>query len=165
MSAVRRLLPHPVLSLALLVIWLTLNETVQPGHILLGAALGVGLPLLSKAYLPEPPPFHRLPLLWRLFFRVNWDIVVACVRVARLTFTRRTATLQPRFATIRLDCRDRYAQVLLVSIVSLTPGTLVVDFDHEHGYLLVHWLHQPDVEQAIARIKSHYELPLKEILG
>ena len=48
MNAVRGLLPHPVLSLALLVIWLTLNETVQPGHILLGAALGVGLPLLSK---------------------------------------------------------------------------------------------------------------------
>jgi multicomponent K+:H+ antiporter subunit E len=165
MRTVARLLPHPVLSLSLLIIWLTLNETVQPGQILLGAALGVGLPLLSKAYWPERPPFHRLPLLWRLFFRVNWDIVVACATVARLTFTRRTATLQPQFAAIPVDCRDRYAQILLVSIVTITPGTLVADFDHEHGYILVHWLHEPDVDQAIARIKTRYETPLKEILG
>lgn len=165
MRAPRRLLPHPVLSLTLLLIWLVLNASVQPGQILLGAVLGIGLPLLSSAYWPERPPFQRLPLLWRLFLHVNWDILVACAVVARLTFARRTASLQPRFAAIPVDCRDRYAQVLLVSIITITPGSLVADFDHEHGLILVHWLHEPDLERAIARIKSRYELPLKAILG
>lgn len=165
MSPATRWLPHPVLSLSLLLIWLALNTSVQPGHLLLGAGLGIGLPLLARPYWPDRPPFHRLPLLWRLFFQVNWDILIACATVATLTFTRRSASLEPQFAAIPLDCEDPYARVLLVSIVTVTPGSLVVDFDHEHGQILVHWLHEPDPEQAVARIKSRYEMPLKEILG
>ena len=165
MTTLDRVLPHPVLSLSLLIIWLALNMSIQPGQVLLGAALGVALPLLSRAYWPERPPFHRLPLLWRLFFQVNWDILVACTTVAWLTFTRRAADLQPQFRTIRIECRDPYAQVLLVSIVTITPGTLVADFDQEHAQILVHWLHEPDPERAIAHIKARYETPLKEILG
>ena len=159
------MLPHPVLSLSLLLIWLALNTSVQPGHLLLGTALGIGLPLLSRAFWPERPPFHRLPLLWRRFFRVNWDILVACATVARLTLTRRSADLQPQFAVVPLDCKDPYARVLLTSIITITPGSLVADLDHEHGQMLVHWLHEPDLERAVARIKSRYESPLKEILG
>ena len=35
----RRLLPHPLLSLVMLLVWLTLNNTTAPAHILLGALL------------------------------------------------------------------------------------------------------------------------------
>ena len=100
MRLVHRALPHPVLSASLLVIWLILNATLNPGHVLLGAILGWGLPLLTRRYWPERPPFHRLPLLWRLFLIVNWDILRANLTVARLTLTRPVATLQPQFAVI-----------------------------------------------------------------
>lgn len=165
MKALRGVLPHPALSLSLAVIWLALNGTMAPGHVLLGAALGVGLPVLARAYWPERPPFHRLPLLWRLFFQVNWDILVASVTVARLTLTRRSSTLEPQFVAIPVECQDVYAQILLVSIVTITPGTLVADFDHEHGLILVHFLHEPDPGPAARQIKTRYERPLKEILG
>lgn len=158
-----RLLPHPVLSVSLLVIWLALNASVAPGQILLGAALGVGLPLFSIAYWPERPPFHRLPLLWRLFLVVIWDIVVASGKVAWLTLTRRSQDLEPQFAAIRIDCRSAYAQALLVSIITITPGTLVADLDAENNQILVHWLHEPDLERAIQLIKTRYDRPLAEI--
>ena len=165
MRVARRVLPHPVLSLSLLVIWLALNTSVQPGHLLLGTALGIGLPLLARPYWPERPPFHRLPLLWRLFFRVSLDVALAGAGVAWLTFTRPAGRLQPQFAAFPLECRDRYAQVLLVSIMTITPGTVAADLDHEHHQILVHWLHEPDPQAAVARIKSRYEMPLKEIFG
>ena len=66
MSGLRRLLPHPVVSTSLLVIWLVLNASLQPGQILLGALLGLVLPLLTAPLWPDRPPFHRLPQLWRL---------------------------------------------------------------------------------------------------
>ncbi|MCF5716083.1 Na+/H+ antiporter subunit E, partial [Pseudomonas tremae] len=36
----KRLLPAPILSLALWLLWLVLNLSISPGHILLGAVLG-----------------------------------------------------------------------------------------------------------------------------
>ena len=165
MTGLRRVLPHPALSLILLVIWLVLNSSLAPGQVVLGAALGVGLPLLSRPYWPERPPFHRLPLLWRLVLVVVWDVLRANLAVARLTLTRRSASLQPQFAVVPLEARDPYAVTLLVGIVSITPGTVAVDLDEEHRLMLVHWLHEPDPAAAVARIKSRYEQPLVEVLG
>lgn len=165
MSPLRRALPHPVLSASLLVIWLILNATVQPGHVLLGAILGWGLPLLTRAYWPERPPFHGLPRLWRLFLVVNWDILRANLTVARLTLTRPTRSLQPQFAVVPLDCRNPYSIALLLGIITITPGTIAADLDKEHGLVLVHWLHEPDPGRAVALIKSRYEQPLREIFG
>ena len=44
----RALLPAPVLSAAILVGWLLLNQTLAPGHLLLGAVLAVALPLADR---------------------------------------------------------------------------------------------------------------------
>ena len=41
---IRRLLPSPLLSLALTVMWLVLNESVSPGQIILGVVIGVAAP-------------------------------------------------------------------------------------------------------------------------
>jgi multicomponent K+:H+ antiporter subunit E len=165
MKPLRRALPHPVLSASLLVIWLILNASLRPGHVLLGALLGWGVPLLTRRYWPERPPFHRLPLLWRLFLIVNWDILRANLTVARLTLTRPVSSLRPQFAVVPLDVRNPYGIALLLGIITITPGTIAADLDEEHRLVLVHWLNEPDPAGAVALIKSRYERPLLEILG
>ena len=46
----RKLLPHPILSLTLLVIWLMLVNKVTVGNVLLGAIFGVIVPILTATY-------------------------------------------------------------------------------------------------------------------
>jgi multicomponent K+:H+ antiporter subunit E len=164
-SGLRRLLPHPVVSTCLLVIWLVLNASVEPGQILLGALFGVVVPLLVDPLWPDRPPLHRLPRLWRLFLIVNWDILIASLSVAWLTLTRPARRLQPQFIVVPLDCRDPYGMAILAGIVSMTPGTVAADLDQEHRLLLVHALHERDPAGAAARIKSRYEEPIREVLG
>lgn len=48
----RNWLPYPFASLALGGLWLLLNQTLDPSHILLGAALGVAAPLLTRRLVP-----------------------------------------------------------------------------------------------------------------
>lgn len=48
-----RILPHPILSIILVVIWLLLNNTIAPGHILLGAFLAVLIPWFTSSFWPE----------------------------------------------------------------------------------------------------------------
>ena len=49
-----RMLPRPWLSLALLLMWLLLNQSLAAGHWLLGAVLGTVLPLLLQRLAPMP---------------------------------------------------------------------------------------------------------------
>ena len=49
----KRWLPHPILTPALAVIWLLLNNSFAPGQILLGLLLGWSIPLFTLAFWPE----------------------------------------------------------------------------------------------------------------
>ena len=51
----RRLFPAPLLSAALVVLWLLLNESWSVGHVLLALLLGLLLPVLFASLRPQQP--------------------------------------------------------------------------------------------------------------
>ncbi|MFP5340525.1 MAG: Na+/H+ antiporter subunit E [Gammaproteobacteria bacterium] len=157
-----RLFPHPLLSAALLAVWLLLNNTVAAGHILLGALLAVAVPLAIEPFWRRERIFRRPQVLLRLVPIVLWDIVVANVTVARLVLgpLRR---LEPRFIEVPLEVTHPFAISALASIVTMTPGTVSAVVSEDRRRLLVHGLHVPDEAAVIASIKVRYEAPLKEL--
>ena len=68
-----RLLPSPWVSLAMFVGWLLLNDSVEPGHLLLGAGLALVIPRLMSPLRPRPGPIRRWGVLIRLVLRVGKD--------------------------------------------------------------------------------------------
>jgi multicomponent K+:H+ antiporter subunit E len=165
MPRVSTLLPHPLLSLSLLLIWLLMNNSAAPGQLLLGALLGVLIPLFTRRFWPQPPQRLARPgLVLRFAGRVLWDIIVANFAVARVVLGPCNA-LRPAFVRVPLDLQGDFAMTVLASVVSLTPGTVSADLDAEHGYLLVHALSVDNEEALVQQIKRRYEAPVKEIFA
>jgi multicomponent K+:H+ antiporter subunit E len=158
----RRLLPSPLLSVALLVVWLLLNNTLAPGQVLLGALLALGLPLLTDRLRPERARMRRPLRAVRLLLVVLLDIVLANFEVARRILGPEAA-LRPRFVWLPLDIRDPYGIAALAGIITLTPGTVSSDLSADRQYLLVHAFHCDDPAALVASIKQRYERPLMEI--
>ena len=159
---IRRLLPHPAESCLLLAVWLLLAGSVSFGHWLLGTFLGIVIPLLVQPLLIERPyRWHPLKLL-RFLLMVMGDILVANFQVARLTLGP-VRHLQPAFVEVPIELDNDLAISVLVSVVSLTPGSLSADLSTDRRTLLVHGLHVEDKAAMVAGIKDRYEAPLKEI--
>lgn len=158
----RRWLPQPLLSAALLVVWLLLNSTLAPAHLLLGALLAWLLPLLSAPFRPAPVRLRRPLLAARLLARVLWDIVLANIEVARRILGPEDA-LQPHFVWVPLDIEHPWGIATLAGIITLTPGTVSSDLSADRRYLLVHALNEADPAALVADIKTRYERPLMEI--
>ena len=156
-------LPQPGLSLFLLLIWLLLFNSVAPGHILLGAVLGLLIPLLTQDFWPDRPRVHKPGLLLRFVARVLMDIVVANWIVARLVLLRPSRSLRPRFVQLHLDLQSDFAITVLAATISLTPGTVASNLDLSRKILLIHCLDVDDEAALIAQIKTRYEAALKEI--
>jgi multicomponent K+:H+ antiporter subunit E len=162
---VSKLLPSPVLSLALFVAWLMLNESASVGNLLLAALFALVLPVLTARWRPEVPRIGRLGIALRLAFTVLGDIVKSNIAVARLILGDERR-ITPRFVWVPLSLRDRHAIVTLAGIVTMTPGTLSSDLSEDGRHLLVHAFDvDDDAAQAalIADIKTRYEAPLKLI--
>jgi multicomponent K+:H+ antiporter subunit E len=162
---VRKLLPSPLLSLALFVAWLMLNESASVGNLLLAGLFAWALPMLTARWRPDVPRIGRLGVAVRLAATVLGDIVKSNIAVARLILGNERH-ITPRFVWVPLALRDRHAIVTLAGIVTMTPGTLSSDLSDDGHHLLVHAFDvDDDAAQAalIADIKARYEAPLKLI--
>jgi multicomponent K+:H+ antiporter subunit E len=161
----RKLLPTPIISLALLAAWLMLNQSASAGQALLGAALALVIPWLCAPYREHQPRLRAFGTVMRLTVTVAFDVVRSNIEVARRVLGPEAA-IEPRFVWVPLDLRDPHAQVLLAGIVTTTPGTISSDLSADRRHLLVHALHCPDEASAaalVAEIKSRYETPLRAV--
>lgn len=159
-----RWLPHPLLSVFLLLLWLLLVNDVSVGHVLLGTLLGWGIPLLSQLFWINPPHIAKPWQLCRFLGRVLFDILVANLQVARLVLNP-LARPRPAFVEVPLELQDELALTMLASVICLTPGTVSADLSPDRRTLLLHCLDIDDEAELVAQIKQRYERPLLEVFA
>jgi multicomponent K+:H+ antiporter subunit E len=158
-----RILPHPLLTLLLTVVWLMLVNSVTVGAVILGLAFGILIPLLTSAYWPNRPKLRRPLKVVSYVLIVVWDICVANLVVAKTILFRRNADLRSNWVTIPLDLSSPEAITVLAGTITMTPGTVSSDVSACGRALLVHCLDAPDPDAVRNDIKYRYERRLKEI--
>jgi multicomponent K+:H+ antiporter subunit E len=158
-----RLLPFPIVSASLLVLWLVLNQTLSPGHVLLGGAAAlVGGWALAALQPPKARP-RRLVVIFCLAAFVIADIVRSNIAVGGIILGFKRRRWISGFVEIPLELRDPYGLAALGCIITSTPGTLWVNFNAASGKLTIHVLDLVDKSEWVRVIKGRYERLLLEI--
>jgi multicomponent K+:H+ antiporter subunit E len=160
---ITRLLPHPLLTLLLIVVWQMLVNEVTAGSMLLGAILGIVIPILTAPYWPDRPKLKRPLKVVEYFLIVLWDICVANVVVARIILFRRNSDLRSKWVSVPLELHSPEAITVLAGTITMTPGTVTSDVSACGRALLVHCLDVEDPDALRDQIKDRYERRLKEI--
>ena len=159
----KRWIPSPPLSLALFVVWLLLNQSLDAATLLLAAILALVVPVLTQSLRPATVRMRKPWLALRLTGTIALDLLRSALAVARLLLTRRGADMKPRFVRVPLDLRDPNALAVLAMILCLTPGTAWGEITFDRSMLLIHAFDVEDEQAFIAQLKSRYERPLMEI--
>jgi multicomponent K+:H+ antiporter subunit E len=160
----KRWLPYPAVTVALTAMWLVLNETVAPTHVLLGAALGLtGARILALLQPPYGRVRARVIVLASLLWLVFVDIVRSNLAVGRIVLQPRRRDRIAGFLTIPLEVRHPVALAMLGIIITATPGTSWARYDAGGNLLTIHVLDLIDEQAWIRQFKERYERRLKEI--
>lgn len=160
----RRWLPYPLFSAALAAMWLLLNESLEPLHLLAGAALGVAAGRAFAALQPPAGRVHRragaaLRLLWLVFA----DVVRSNIAVARIVAQPRLRERVAGFLVLPLEARHPAALAMLACIVTATPGTSWARYDAAAHAVTIHVLDLIDEQAWVHQFKQRYERLLMEI--
>ena len=166
-GALHRLLPRPWTALWLWLAWLLLNQTVAPGHVLLGGVLALVLSRWPAGGADggagaSRPPSRRAAIAVRLAWIVLHDIVVANLQVAKLILGPGEA-IRPGFVWVPLEVRRPRSISLFAGIITMTPGTVSAELSDDHRHLLVHALRVEDPDALVAELKARYETPIREL--
>lgn len=130
---------HWLSVVALTVVWLLLWGRVSPNLVLLGVVVSI---VIAKAFpLPSLPGFaavRPVPTL-RLAARFALDLVVASVQVAGHALGSGPRT-RSAVVAVELRTRSELLMTLTGEILSLVPGTLIVELRRSTGTLYLHVL-------------------------
>ncbi|MDO5647817.1 Na+/H+ antiporter subunit E [Paracoccus sp. (in: a-proteobacteria)] len=158
----KRILPHPMLSLVLLFMWLLLTR-FSLGQLVLGSALAIMAGMAFRPLEPEAVRIRSIPALIRLMAIVSADIVRSNIAVATLILTRgRHGKRKSAFVEIPLQLRDPAPLALLAIILTATPGTAWLEYDSDSGILLLHVFDMVDEDEWRTLIRTRYESLLME---
>lgn len=156
-----RWLPFPRMSLALLAMWLLLQQSLAPGAWALGLVLALLLPRLLLALGHARVEAHKPLLLARLASRVLIDVVRSNFVVAGHVLYPRPR--RPGFVRLPLRLHEPNGLAALACIISATPGTIWVDHDPARSELMLHVFDQADEDIWVDAICARYEPLLLEI--
>lgn len=159
----KRLLPAPLLSLALFVLWIALNQSWQAGHLIMAALVAVVMPVLMAPLRPYRAPVRRPAVLIRFILTVGWDVVLSNLHVGWRVLNLSRRVPHGAFVRIPLELRSPVALASLAMITTVVPGTVWSELALDRSWLLLHVFDVDDEAAFVAHFKERYEQPLKEI--
>lgn len=157
------ILPAPLLSVALFVLWLLLNRSFSAGHVVLGVLVGLLIPLVTRGLRPLPVRIRHPLTVLRLAITVVKDSTQSNLSVLRFLLFPSLRKHPSGFVRIPLDMRDPNALAALAMIVCITPGTAWAELSRDRSTLMLHVLEVDDEQVLIEHVKNCYERPLMEI--
>lgn len=159
----QRWVPHPLLTLVMILLWLALLNKFSFGGLFVAIVLGVLIPVYTSNFWPDRPMI-RSPLRAVVFVAIlAWDILVANLLVAWVILFRPASQLRSRWIVVPLDLQSAEAITALAATITLTPGTVTSDLSADGRTLLVHCLDVADPDAEVRRIKQRYEQRIKAI--
>lgn len=156
-----RLIPFPLLNLALLAMWVLLTG-FSPGHILFGTAIAMLVSRTMLSLRPERPTLRIGRAAARLAVLVLADIVRSNIAVAKIILLR-PRERKSGFIELPTALRSPDALAMLAIIITATPGSLWVQHDAHRHIILIHVLDLVDEDQWVRQIQDRYETLLMEI--
>ncbi len=160
---IKRLLPWPLLTLSLIVMWLVLNRSLGLGQIILAVIFGIGAPALLAPLRPARPRVRHPLTVIRLILAVGHDVVESTIAVFLGVLRERRQPVRSAFVVIPLELRDPTALASLTRITTVVPGTVWCELARDSSAMMLHVWDVPDETAFIAFFKRRYEQPLIRI--
>lgn len=156
------MLPYPLLSASLVIMWLALNGFTL-GHLILGCIVSVFASWGMAALRPVKPRLPKWYLLPKLVGIVLYDILRSNIAVAAILLGGRSKRFRSGFISVPVALENPTALAVLAVIITSTPGTAWLEYNSLSRTVLIHVLDLVDEEEWRVLIKTRYEALLMEI--
>ncbi len=151
------------MNLLLCFIWIALTGSMYYSNFLFGFLLGFFILWIMNINETDQRYFYRVPKTAGFVLYFLYEMIVANIQVAYDVITPKYF-FKPGIIRYPLNARTDFEINLLATIISLTPGTLILDISNDKSALYIHVMYLKDKDKFIAQLKNGFERRLLEII-
>jgi multicomponent Na+:H+ antiporter subunit E len=151
------------MNLLLSFIWVALTGSMYYTNFMFGFMLGFGILWVMNRNDSDRRYFFRVPKVLGFVLYFFAQMVKANLQVAYDVMTPRYF-MKPGIVRYPMDARTELEINLLATMISLTPGTLIMDLSEDKKIVYIHVMYLNDPEVFINEMKPGLERRLLEIL-
>ena len=122
--------------------WIVISGVIDVQHIIVGIILSISIVWFWRDFNPRLPsklPFKALLLFGRSILMLIGYVIKANIDVAKiLLFSHQSVT--PIFLEYDLGVKTDWGRVFLATCITITPGTITIDFDPDTDIFTIHAL-------------------------
>lgn len=155
----KRFLTNIILTL----IWVALTGSFSYVNLFMGFVISFFVLWIISMGSPDRRYFTIAFKIIGFFFYFLYEMLKANFQVAYEVMTS-NLHMKPGIIRMELEARTDLEITLLASLISLTPGTLVLDVSDDKSVMYIHGMYLEDRAKFIESIKSGLEKPLLSIM-
>lgn len=146
--------------LAFLLMFLTSNYS--PSGFVIGYLIGLLSIVALRRFFNNRLYIGRVWAVISLIFLFIKELILANISVLILVL-RPKLQMQPAFFKYDTELKEDWEITLLSSLITLTPGTVVVHVSDDSKSLFIHVIDSNDINETIDSIKNSFEKAILEV--
>ncbi|WP_046176496.1 Na+/H+ antiporter subunit E [Domibacillus indicus] len=151
-----------LLNVFLAFLWMFLQVSFNAHTFIIGYLLGLLVMLGMRRFFKSRFYLHRVWAVIFLFLLFLKELIKANIDVLKLVLRPRL-NIRPGIFAFETELKSDWEITLLANLITLTPGTLVVDVSDDNKTLYIHAIDIADVSEAADSIKNSFEKAIMEV--
>ncbi|BAB05034.1 Na+/H+ antiporter subunit E [Halalkalibacterium halodurans] len=151
-----------LLNLVIAIIWMFLQNSFTFADFLVGYVVGIGILIALRRFMIFDLYFRKVWAWIKLIVLFFKELVLANIDVTKIVLSPKL-DITPGIVAVPTKLKSDWELTLLAGLISLTPGTLSMDFSDDKKYIYIHSIHVPDKEAMIREIHDTFEKAILEV--
>lgn len=144
------------------VMWLFMQSSYTVGSFIFGYMIGLFVLFILRRFLVFHFYLHRVWALIKLIILFIIELIKANIDVVKVVLRPRL-NHQPGIVAVTTRLESNVEITLLAALISLTPGTVSMDFSDDSKTIYIHALDIPNKDEFIADIHNTFEKAIMEV--
>ncbi|MDN4609075.1 Na+/H+ antiporter subunit E [Sporosarcina highlanderae] len=151
-----------LLNFFIAVVWMFMNSSLTASTFIIGYLIGLLLLFITRRF------FNSRLYIWRVWAAIKLtllfikELTLSNISVLMLVL-RPKLELRPMIFAMPTELEQEWEITLLSSLITLTPGTIVLHVSDDQRTLYIHAIDVEDVDEAIDSIKNSFEKAIMEV--
>ena len=142
--------------------WMFLQNDYTITSFIFGYFIGVIILFILRRFLSFDFYLRRVWAIIKLIMLFIIELIKANIDVVKTVLSPKL-TNQPGIVAVTTKLESDIEITLLAALISLTPGTISMDFSEDSKTIYIHALNVPDKEEMIEDIHNTFERAIKEV--